>query len=250
MAWTWAAASCRGTSHIRDNTDCQDASRCVSAGEDQSALIAVVCDGAGSAVCGRQGAVITSRAFTEAARHHFSKSSVQPTDDELWNWVDEARDRINRAAASRSRERRDFSCTLIAVLATETQTLIAHIGDGAAVLRVNGEWSAASWPANGEYASQTYFITEDPAPQLRIRRMEVAADVVAVFSDGIERLVLDFATQTAPAPFFESMTKPFASALNPGQSHRLSASLKRYLASDGINERTDDDKSLILAVRR
>jgi hypothetical protein len=250
VAWTWAAATCRGTSHVRDGSDCQDASRCISVGPDSNVLIAVVCDGAGSASYGGQGAAITCRTVSESARIHFSNSKDLPRDDDVWNWVDEARERINRAAASRSLERREFSCTLVTVFATDAAAMILHIGDGAAVVRLDGKWVAPSWPAHGEYASQTFFVTDDPAPQLRITRLEIPVDVAAVFSDGIERLVLDFASQTAPAPFFDIMMKPFESAIATGRNQKLSASLKRYLDSDRVNERTDDDKSLVFAVRR
>lgn len=214
------------------------------------ALIAVVCDGAGSALYGRHGASITCRAISEAARIHFRNAEVLPDDFTLWNWIDEARERINRAAASRCIERRALSATLIAVIATASDTMVAHIGDGAAVLKVDSDWVVPSWPAHGEYASQTYFITDDPAPQMRIARLGAKCDAVTVFTDGLERLVLDFKGRTAPATFFEGIIKPFASIEAAGVATSLSASLKRYLDSDRVNERTDDDKSLIIALRR
>jgi hypothetical protein len=93
-------------------------------------------------------------------------------------------------------------------------------------------------------------VTEDPAPQLRIARSDQPIDGVALFSDGIERLVLDFANHTAPAPFFDTMMKPLASSAIMGRDQKLCTSLKRYLDGERVNERTDDDKSLILALRR
>ena len=209
-----------------------------------------MCDGAGSTHFGGFGANIVCRTVTESARTHFLKQPELPSDDVLWSWIDEARDRINQSALSRNIERREFSSTLVTVVATSTATLIFHIGDGAAVTQINGTWEAASWPAHGEYASQTFFVTEDPAPQLRITRLEAAISGVALFSDGIERLVLDFVNQTAPAPFFDTMMKPLASSAIVGRDQKLCASLKRYLDGERINERTDDDKSLILALRR
>jgi hypothetical protein len=247
VAWTWAAATCRGTSHIRDGSKCQDASRCISVGE---VIIAVVCDGAGSTRFGGDGANITSRTISESAKKHFMSRDDLPSDEEIWSWIDEARERINGAAQSRSLERREFSTTLVAVLATCTEALLLHIGDGAVVTQIDGSWRAASWPAQGEYASQTYFITEDPAPQLRLTRLSCHLDGFALFSDGIERLVLDFATQTVPASFFDGMMKPLASSAAVGRDQNLCVSLKRYLDNARINERTDDDKSLILAVHR
>ena len=55
-AWTWAAARCRGTSHIQTGTRCQDAIS--STATSDGVLISVLSDGAGSAELGGQGASI------------------------------------------------------------------------------------------------------------------------------------------------------------------------------------------------
>ena len=250
MAWAWAVATCRGTSHVKDGSECQDASRCIAVGPNADIIAAVVCDGMGSATFGKQGAAITCRTISERARSHFSSSDALPSDDEVWEWLDDARENISKGAVARATERREFSCTLVAVLATASDTVLLHIGDGAPVVQFNGEWIAPSWPAHGEYASQTYFVTDDPAPQLRITRLGGPVSAVAAFSDGIERLVLDFANRTAPPAFFEGMLKPLSASTAVGRDQKLCLSLRRYLDGDKINERTDDDKSLILALRR
>jgi hypothetical protein len=250
MAWTWAAATCRGTSHERAGTPCQDVSRALLMGRRKSVFAAVVSDGAGSAHFGGQGAAVTCRTIVSSARRHFAKSSVAPTDEALWFWIDEARDRINTAAARRDTNARQFACTLVAVFAMRDSTLILHVGDGAAVLRQGRDWVSPSWPANGEYASTTFFVTEEPMPQLRITRLDQPADAVAVFTDGIERLTLNFAEERPHAPFFDAMFQPILRSEAAGKSSALTASLTRYLNGSAVNERTDDDKTLILAVRR
>lgn len=250
MAWTWAAATCRGTSHERAGTPCQDVSRALLMGRRRSVFSAIVSDGAGSARFGGQGAAITCRTVVSSARRHFAQSSVAPTDEDLWFWIDEARDRINTAAARRDTEARQFACTLVAVFAMNDSTLILHIGDGAAVLRQGGDWVSPSWPANGEYASTTYFVTEEPMPQLRITRLDQPVDAVAVFTDGIERLTLNFAEERPHAPFFDAMFQPIFRSEAAGKNIALTVSLGRYLNSAAVNERTDDDKTLVLAARR
>ena len=111
-----------------------------------------------------------------------------------------------------------------------------------------GQSLVPSWPAHGEYASQTYFVTDDPSTDLRITRLPYPVVGAAVFSDGIERLVLRFADQTASASFFDKFAATVRGAHVIGPIPRLNASLKQYLDSPAINERTDDDKSLIIAV--
>lgn len=248
MSWSWASASRRGTSHIKAGTRCQDASGCILAGP-SNALVAVVSDGAGSAKFGGQGAWITCRTIVQAARRHLACSSDMPNDEQCWLWLEGARERIFQAATRKSANPRQFAATLVAVIATETESLILHIGDGAAVLQLDGQWRAPSWPENGEYASTTFFVTDEPTPRLRVTRTGKAT-AVAVFTDGIERLALDFASERPHAPFFEAVIRPIKQADGLGRSSPLANSLARYLDSDAINERTDDDKSLILACRR
>ena len=63
---------------------------------------------------------------------------------------------------------------------------------------------------------------------------------------GIERMVLDMATQTPFARFFSAMAAPLPK--EPGKAHTLSGQLKAYLDSEAVNSRTDDDKTLVMAV--
>jgi hypothetical protein len=250
MRGGWALATARGTSNLRDNSECQDTSRCLTLGPRKDVLLAVVSDGAGSAKLGKQGSALTCRTITEIARNHFANSDVSPTDEDLWDWVDQCRERINLASQLRQATPRDFSATLVALLALPDETITLHIGDGAAVINTDGQWLVPSWPAHGEYASMTYFITDDPSADLKITRLPYRIDAAAVFSDGIERLVLKFVDQTASASFFDKFATTVRTIKTPGCTAQLNASLKQYLDSPTINERTDDDKSLIIAVRQ
>lgn len=248
MDWTWANATCRGTSHISSGTPCQDYARCLALGPDSSVLVAVVSDGAGSASLGRAGAALACRTVVAGVRAHFSVQPDQPSDEIIWSWIDNARDWINFAASRRYLRARDFAATLVCVIATRAYTLVLHIGDGAAVLKFDDGWMVPSWPEAGEFASSTYFITDDPAPRLSISRIEARADAIAVFSDGIERLALNFGTQQPHLPFFDAMLRPVSTGPH-GHNEPLSRSLATYLDSEKVNERTNDDKSLILAAR-
>lgn len=249
MSWKWAASSRRGTSHVRAGTRCDDSSRVVLVGPGRDILVAVASDGAGSAAFGAAGAVLVCRTFVDSARRHFAGGGSLPGHDDAADWLDAARDRIAIAAESRAASLRDFAATLVAAIVSPTAMVTAHVGDGAIVARSAGGWRAASWPETGEYASTTFFVTDEPAPRLRWSEVAEPVDAVAVFTDGIERLVLDLSQGTPHSPFFERMIAPVAAAEALGRSASLSAALGRYLDSDAVNERTDDDKTLILAVR-
>ena len=226
-------------------------------------FVAVACDGAGSASHGRQGAIITCRTIRQAACHHLavasapSASSPQesrltasalPSADTVRTWADEARQCIQAAAQRRGLSARDFACTLVLALSNGQETLVAHIGDGGIVARLadGGTWQALSWPDHGEYASTTRFVTDEPPTPLRTNITRQAIDALALFSDGIERMVLDMATQTPFARFFSTMAAPLPK--EPSKTHTLSGQLKAYLDSEAVNSRTDDDKTLVMAV--
>ena len=72
----------------------------------------------------------------------------------------------------------------------------------------------------------------------------------AVFSDGIERMVLHGATKTVNDKFFEQMIAPMRTSEVRGVDCKLSLQLKKYLGSKVVNARTNDDKTLVLATRR
>lgn len=252
MEWCYAAASVVGLSHIRAGTRLQDAKHCfVASGADgRQMLFAVVADGAGSAKFGGQGASIVCRTFTSQARSALHCATELPDDETIWSWLDIARDRIQVAATKRELTARDFAATLVLVMASPDAIVTAHIGDGAIVARDRDSalWSVLSEPHHGEYASTTYFVTDDPQPALRISREPNQFNAVAAFSDGIENLVLDSVTGAASAAFFTPMAKPLDASTATGRDCTLSRSLAAFLASDRLNERTDDDKTLIVAV--
>jgi hypothetical protein len=224
--------------------------RVLALGPDRAILVAIASDGAGSASFGAAGAAITCRIVSTHARAHFTATDCLPTQEDFAAWLDAVRDRIEAAATPRAANLRDFAATLVCVLATPVGAVIAHVGDGASVLRRDGEWVLGSWPESGEYASTTYFVTDEMGPRLRVASFDFAPDAVAVLTDGIERLVLDFASQKPHAPFFDRMIAPVSASNSIGRDAALSSGLGRYLDGEEICQRTDDDKTLILAVRR
>lgn len=250
--WTWAAASCRGVSHRRGDTRLQDALKCTVGRGPSGPIIVVVSDGAGSASHGGQGASLVCRSMAASATRHFDASNDLPGRDILESWVDVTRDRISAAAARRQLSPRDFAATLILVISDGMDSIILHVGDGCAVLKDadSGSWIAPTWPDHGEYASTTSFVTDDPAAKIRIALHSGSISGIAAFSDGLERLVLDLQAKQPHAQFFERMIAPVASSDARGRDSQLSAKLRAYLDSEPVNNRTDDDKTLVLAVRR
>jgi hypothetical protein len=252
MAWTWAAASARGTSHMRTKTRCQDAQACRSYGTLGTIFFSVVADGAGSAELGGEGAHLACRSLERSAREHFVKTVELPNEAIMMEWVDLARDRLAFAATKRGVERRQLASTLLLVMATEGELVTGHVGDGGIVFcrECSDAWEVASWPAHGEYVNTTQFLTDDPAAALRFNRIEGPIASVAAFTDGIERLVLSFKSRQAHGPFFKHMLAPVEGSVTKGRDKRLSELVGQFLDSSQVNDRTDDDKTLVLAARK
>lgn len=242
--WRWAAASRIGTSHQRLGTRKQDAYSVHTL--DHGALCAVVSDGAGSASHGGEGASLTCRVLLCAFRTWFRQHARLPDDEQLYNWIDDLRGRLATAASKRSLTRRQFAATLVLLVVHDTDVLALHVGDSALVARRQDAWEAVCWPENGEFASTTYFVTDDPDIRLRITRLPFEYDAFALFSDGLDSIALDHVAQLPYPRFFDPMIKPIDDAQGSRRLSDLSEMLGRYLDSERICERTDDDKTLIL----
>jgi hypothetical protein len=242
--WRWAAASRIGTSHLRSGTRKQDAYSI--ARLPQGALCLVVSDGAGSASHGGQGASLVCRLLTANFRSWFAVHSRFPDREEVMGWIDELRDRFAVVAHNRGLTRRQFAATLVMLVIKDSEMLALQIGDSAMVGRREGCWEAICWPENGEFASTTYFIVDDPEVRLRTASLPLAYDAFALFSDGIENVALDHLNAHPHAGFFDPMIRPIDQANESGRLTKLSHALGRYLESPALCERTDDDKTLIL----
>lgn len=244
----WAKASETGISHLRSGSERQDWARCVLLETKIGKVhFSIVSDGAGSASMGRQAAALICYSITQRLRDHFKAVAQLPNDEELWSWIDSARDIISDCADKRKIARREFSATLVALIVTPDDVITLHIGDGSIVGRkTDGQWISLSWPETGEYASTTYFLIDDPSPKLKISRYKNEFSAFSLFSDGIESLALDFKQKSPHPPFFSNLLKSVDNAATSGYLKNLSSALGEFLNSEKINERTDDDKSLII----
>src|SRR5262249_55042342 len=93
----------------------------------------------------------------------------------------------------------------------------------------------------------TNFVTDEQFQDYLLFQAEPCRlDEVGLFTDGIQRLALNFATKTAHQPFFLPM---FASLRDSSGRDHLPKRLRGFLDCAEVNSRTDDDKTLVLASR-
>jgi hypothetical protein len=179
-----------------------------------------------------------------------AQTGTIPDSDIVWTWFDQVRDRLGDVSGRHGLALRDFATTAVCCISNGNETLTAHVGDGAVVARRADSllWSALSWPDAGEFASSTFFVTDEILLKLRISNCHKPVDSLALFTDGIERLALNFAESSAHQPFFSGMITPLhTDRSNSGHLKGLSRLLYEFLGSERVNNRTDDDKTLLIA---
>jgi len=245
--WRFAAAQATGTSHLRTGSPCQDRLACAVLAN--GSLVAAVSDGAGSAPRAEVGAEIAVQAVAGRLRRHLEEADGPSPVLALQDAALYARAAVLARAEADGEEAGSYAATLLALIDTPDGGAALQIGDG--VIVVGGEaggWRWMFWPERGEYANTTRFLTDDDAPD-RIRVAEFPSNPgdIAIMTDGLQSLALDYAGESVHEPFFRGMFQPLHGSSGSGELPALSVSLEDFLSSDRVRLRTDDDVSLILA---
>lgn len=247
--WRTAYASSLGTSHLKTGSPCQDAGGCVivPGGDGGEVLIAVVSDGAGTAKRSEAGASLAVARFLQ----DFAGADPASIDRAfVVEWIGSVQEEIAALAADEGNQVRDYACTMLGAVVAGSGAAYLQIGDGAIVVGGGevGEYDWIFWPQHGEYANVTNFLTQEQATETL--QFETGAPVreIALFSDGIERLVLDFSARAVHSPSFRPIFKWLAGT-EPSDKQQPAEALIAYLGSDHVNKRTDDDKTLVMATR-
>lgn len=251
--WRYVQAYSRGTSHLINDLPCQDRalSKVITDSDGQEIFLGAVADGAGSACRSEYGAEIATRLILKKLEDFFKQGEALTDLSRaiIEQWITQISDQIGELANDEGLRRREYACTLLVVAVKPMEGLFFQVGDGAIVVGAEGEYYPIFWPMTGEYANSTYFITDTSAvEQLQVEMInDRLVEDVALMSDGLQGLALQFATKTAHTPFFKPMFARLAEESNPGLSKILSASLQNFLDSESVCDRTDDDKTLILS---
>lgn len=250
VSWRVVSASEIGTSHIAAGTACEDScwAQVDVTAEGQPFLSMFVSDGAGSAARGGEGAELAIQAAADFIASKLKLKEFGLSDALAVECVVAIRERIYSRAEIEGLKARDFACTLLGVLSSPLGTLVMQVGDGGVVLDVGGGLETAIVPMSGEYANMTHFVTDEEAVNvLATKAYPAPVTRVAAFSDGLQRLVLDMATNKPYEPFFAKFFQVLA-ATTADKEDELHSALVRFLGSPSVNERTDDDKTLAMAV--
>jgi hypothetical protein len=247
--WKILSESVLGTSHERFGKPCQD--RCLALASrpvNEEFLIVACADGAGSAARSEVGAAIACETVIQQLCDHLTDSaSLEGLTREFFLSVFRAALTALTTEAGRLEIReRDLACTLLVAVVGEEEAVFAQIGDGAIVVSVGAGYEIVFWPDRGEYADTTTFLTSPGLDEALQYSRRDGTDALAVFTDGLQSLALNYSDRTAFSGFFDPMMTALRAA---DDSTDLVSSFRAFLQSEAVNRRTDDDKSLVLAVR-
>ncbi|MHB2021330.1 MAG: PP2C family serine/threonine-protein phosphatase [Candidatus Xenobia bacterium] len=251
--WRYACASVEGTAHARVGTACQDAAVCTLVKDSAGAevLVGVAADGAGSASRGGEGAGLSCARMLDVVSLFLARSTAPEITPELLRaWFREIRDGLATTAAASGTPLADYACTLLLAVAGPHNAWFSQVGDGAIVIGHPGDdFDWVFWPQQGEYVNTTCFVTDEEAFQHLECQVREGVDELALLTDGVQRLALDFRQRKVHQPFFHDLFARLRT-VDGAATDELSRGLGAFLTSPRVNARTDDDKTLILATRR
>jgi len=217
----------------------------------ETVLIAAIADGAGSAERAEVGAQAACSLFTASVLAYLAEGGAVAgiTQEAVEEWLGAIATTLEQHAYSDERSLRDYACTFLAAILGETHAAFVQVGDGAIVRDGPEGYRLVFWPQTGEFANSTVFLTDPEARnQMEFSLEQSPVSEVALLTDGLQPLALTYATRAAHVPFFQPLFLRLRQEAE-GESEVLRSQLVEWLESPRLNERTNDDKTLILATR-
>lgn len=242
--------SCPGQSHISNNLPCQDHHSILQT--ENGWVIATVCDGAGSAIHGGDGAQLFSNKFSQSLISLAEKIDNGSPGQWINDYIVESilNIRTHLRETKHVSNLNDWHTTLLAVLLGESGGLCVHIGDGAIfggqlkpyddMINIIDHKYYISSPENGEYSNETYFVTEGIwTKHLRISPLP-ALDWIALATDGGCSLCLNNQS-LLNEHFVPSVLKEFANY----EGRDIPNFIMDEIVKEKYKSATSDDKTVV-----
>ena len=269
-SWQVYGASSIGKSHIDSNLPNQDS---IYLQKTEKGMVAVVCDGAGSAKFSQAGAAFFSQSIGKmllslgvglSVSHSVSINGIALDLGQLKQQIIEQLSQIRLDLQSQlpaESSLRDYHTTFTGVLIDANhQALLVQIGDSPLItsqfvvrhphidyftnLQVYGDDS------KNEYVNETHFITQDNWQSfLRVEPIDLSqVDCLALMSDGCADLVFEGASITPKIyrPFFGNLLFNLTQSQSSQQG---SAIIEQALGNPATYRLTGDDKSLVVLLK-
>ncbi|MBN3963340.1 PP2C family serine/threonine-protein phosphatase [Nostoc sp. NMS8] len=255
MKWKAIPSFVEGTSHKKLEIPCQDYGNYKIFND---VIVGAVADGAGSAKFSHIGAQLA----VEKALLHLETWIIrlkqkkpnwqQPIPEELAKKVFSGTlknvvNALKKKACENDYLFNDLACTLLIFVATPDWIAAMQIGDGFIVVRFeDSEYQLLFQPDKGEYANETNFVTSSSAQsEMRVVVLPGNQKFICASTDGLERLAISFRDWKPFAGFFS----PFEEGLKITNNLKQEAKdIENWMASQEVNARTDDDKTMLLCL--
>jgi serine/threonine protein phosphatase PrpC len=233
-----------GSSHLTTETPCHDAHtyRILS---DDMGYIACVSDGMGSAARAELGSSTASLFIVDFLE---KKLNLDLTDDEVILLIKEGSVQVNQFLAETAELNdlniKDLNATLLVFISLKDRQFFGQVGDCTAIGKYDDAYQVLVPQQRGEYANATFSICNMESIENGIYdRCDKFYPMVALMSDGIESISVSAKDSSVSSLFFDPFFKVF-SHQNYNQTE-VQKSLERFLQSERINKKTDDDKTLL-----
>ena len=251
--WRYVQATVPGVAHRVSGSECQDACavQALTLSNGSLALALTVADGAGSALRSQEGAEQACQTLLAECTAWLTQAT-----DADWNpalaesWLERVQTALKQQATDAGLPAREFACTLLGAVIAVDRALFLQIGDGAIIINAGDGYRPVFWPQGGEYPNETFFVTDaNAAESLECALLTEPIIEIALLTDGLQPLALHYQSRQAHEPFFRPLFQCLRDYPETGCLLELAAALERFLDSPAVNQRTHDDKTLILASR-
>jgi hypothetical protein len=272
--WTLAFASAIGSSHVKNNTPCQDAHRVKRLS--RNCGIAIVADGAGSKYLSQLGSKFLVdngiKLFTEVISKTSFLKKKKPLRKDHWRRIvlkcfTQLHKDLTKYAENNGFYIKEASSTLIVVVFSPGGIMSAHIGDGrAAYCNTEKQWQPIIKPFSGEEVGTTVFFTtnavwNNPDKYIETRVIKDQVTGFSLLSDGMEKISFECYVKDSENRLYIDPNKPFDGFFNPirksllkmtennWNQRKINVAWKGFLTNG--NERIkneSDDKTMVIGV--
>ena len=254
LSWRLASASSTGITHASKGEACQDTACYLnfeSHYTDKNSLLLVLSDGAGSARHASLGSKLVCNSIVEFAKDYLENSKTFDPSSLLKESVRHARKEIYKIAKADGNLISDYSSTCLCLLITEESFAALQIGDGLIVVENNsGSIGPIFWPRKYEYANMTTFITsENWLKDLQIEQWQGKPQTFFICSDGIQS-ICSYSRSMTVVPSFIDAFKRVLCHEEIGYSDSASKKILAFLESESVCSRTDDDKTILVGIKK
>ena len=257
VTWSVWAGSAAGTAHLRHSRDCDDA---YATAHSAGALLLAVADGASGARFGAIGArMAVALAIREAgallgARQPSQRGAACYWHEFLGGISGRLPHLFGGAApgiltALGGQRINDLATTLCLAVIDHPWIAVCSFGDSFVVTRSgDGHLDLLSAERPDLPSDSTAFLSDPQASSHAARIVAWIHDLsgIALSTDGLDQAALEFSRGVPMRPFAGFFSPLFEQA---GEHDRDDAKLIRFLASERLSGQTEDDKTLLLAVR-